>query len=307
MPSFFGFVRDQYTTLALPTPPADIAQQTYVVTGANTGLGFQCAKHLLGMGAGRVILGVRSIQKGETALAAMRQELKQDGRTAAGNAEVWDLDLQSLDSVETFAKRLQTLDRLDALIANAGIVMTNRQIVDGIGIELSLLVNVVSTTLLALRTLPTLQASARQFKTTSHLTIVSSNSALEDNMKKAVSPAMKDEKGDVFDKLSEAKGFGSCTQYPKSKLLQIYAVRQLASLLPVNSSTSGGVIINAVSPGLCYTELDRNASGPSKIAVATLRKLLARTAEEGSRTLLQAAMAGADSHGAYCSECRVKK
>lgn len=81
-------------------------------------------------------------------------------------------------------------------------------------------------------------------------------------------------------------------------------MRQLASLLPVASS---GVVINAVSPGLCYTDLDRNASRPAKLVLATMRTLLARTAEEGSRTLLYAALAGPDSHGAYCSECRVKK
>ncbi|CAK7236194.1 hypothetical protein SBRCBS47491_009553 [Sporothrix bragantina] len=297
MPRFFGFVRDQYTALPLPPTPADIAQQTFVVTGANTGLGFQCAQHLLGMGAGRVILGVRSVQKGEAALAAMRQAT---GRHEAGAGTVWELDLQSLDSVEKFSQRLATLDRLDALVANAGVVMTERQIVQGI--ELSLLVNVVATMLLALRTLPKLQASARKFNTTPRLVIVSSNSALESNMKGAVPSA-----GgvDVFDKLSEEDGFGTFSQYPKTKLLQIYAVRQLALLLPV-ATTAGGVVINAVSPGLCYTDLDRNASRPAKVVLAIMRKLLARTAEAGSRTLLQAAFAGPDSHGAYCSECRVK-
>lgn len=45
-------------------------------------------------------------------------------------------------------------------------------------------------------------------------------------------------------------------RYPKTKLLEIYAVRELASLLPVSES---GVIINTVSPGLCYSDLDRNA------------------------------------------------
>ncbi|CAK7214753.1 hypothetical protein SCUCBS95973_002241 [Sporothrix curviconia] len=292
MPRFVGFVRDQYTALPMPPVPADIAQQTFVVTGANTGLGFQCAKHLLRMGAGRVILGVRSVEKGEAALAAMRQET---GRHAAG--EIWELDLQSLDSVESFGRRLGTLDRLDALIANAGVVMTDRQVVEGI--ELSLLVNVVSTMLLALRTVPKLQESARSFNTAPHLVIVSSNSALESDMKGAVPPAG----SDVFDKLSEKKGFGTFTQYPKTKLLQIYAVRQLALLLPVAAS---GVVINAVSPGLCYTDLDRNASPPAKVVLAIMRKMLARTAEEGSRTLLHAALAGPDSHGAYCSECRVK-
>lgn len=93
-------------------------------------------------------------------------------------------------------------------------------------------------------------------------------------------------------------------RYPSTKLLQIYAVRQLASLLPVSEC---GVIINAVNPGACHSDLDRNTAGIAKLAMAAAKTLIARTAEEGSRNLLQAAFAGPESHGAYCSECRVKE
>jgi hypothetical protein len=93
-------------------------------------------------------------------------------------------------------------------------------------------------------------------------------------------------------------------RYPASKLLQIYAFRQLASLLPLSES---GVIINIANPGLCYTELDRNAPWVGKMYIALLRKLVGRTAEEGSRTLLTAAFAGADGHGKYCSEAQIKE
>jgi len=40
--------------------------------------------------------------------------------------------------------------------------------------------------------------------------------------------------------------------------------------------------------------------------MAVMRKLLARTAEEGSRNILQAVFAGPNSHGTYCSECQIK-
>jgi len=89
-----------------------------------------------------------------------------------------------------------------------------------------------------------------------------------------------------------------------TKQLEVYAVRQLASLLPLSKSS---VIINIVSPGLCYSDLDRNASFILKLAMATMRKLLARTSEEGSRNLLQAVFAGPDSHGKFCSECQIKE
>ena len=62
-----------------------------------------------------------------------------------------------------------------------------------------------------------------------------------------------------------------------------------------------------MSPGLCYSDLDRNAPFIPKLAMAVMRKLLARSAEEGSRNILHAAFAGPESHGTYCSECQVKE
>ena len=84
----------------------------------------------------------------------------------------------------------------------------------------------------------------------------------------------------------------------------MYAVRHMASLLPLSDT---GVVINMTSPGLCYTALDRDAPPLSKFLMAVMRRFLARTAEEGSRTLLQAAFGGAETHGKYCSECQIKE
>ena len=201
MLDFLSFVRDQYTTLPLPKPPTNIADGAYVVTGANTGLGFECTKHLFQMGAGRIILGVRSREKGEAALATIQSET---GRHEVG--EVWELDLTSLDSVEMFSKRLAKLDRLDALITNAGVVMGQFQVAEGM--ELSLLVNVVSTMLLAFRALPKLQETAKRFGIEPRLVVVTSNSALERNMKLSVEKL----RGDVFDALSTQKGFNTFLQ-----------------------------------------------------------------------------------------------
>jgi len=132
-----------------------------------------------------------------------------------------------------------------------------------------------------------------------HLVIVSSNAAFGSNLERTVEQLQ----GDIFDGLSTEKGYKTMVQYPTTKQLEVYAVRQLASLLPMSKS---GVVINIVSPGLCYSDLDRNASFIPKLAMATMRKLLARTSEEGSRNLLQAVFAGPDSHGKFSSECQIK-
>ena len=93
-----------------------LAQQTgrtFVVTGANSGIGLAAASDLVGRGA-TVVLAVRDVAKGEQARATMR---------GPGNAAVLELDLADLDSVDAFAKLL--LDRytgLSALVCNAGVM-----------------------------------------------------------------------------------------------------------------------------------------------------------------------------------------
>ncbi|SPN99118.1 related to enoyl-CoA hydratase/isomerase [Cephalotrichum gorgonifer] len=293
MPKITKFVRDQYTTLPVPQPPADMASATYIVTGANSGLGLECAKHLVRMGARRVIMAVRSRSKGETALSAIRSAT---GRPHAG--EVWELDLASPDSVEAFARRVDALDRLDGLIANAGVAMSTFELVGGM--ETTVMVNVISTMLLAFRTLPKLSEWARRGGKLTNLVIVSSNTALEPELEQKVASL----RGDVFDALSVKEGFAPFDQYPMTKLLEIFAVRQLASIIPVSTS---GVVVNTVNPGLCYSDLDRNLGTMARLGMAVTRRVLARTSEQGSRTLLHAAFAGPESYGAYCSECQVKE
>ena len=66
------------------------------------------------------------------------------------------------------------------------------------------------------------------------------------------------------------------------------------------------VIINTLRPGLCYTELTRNAKGVAAIAVVLVRYVLAWTAEEGSRNLVNATTAGRESHGVMMSAGQTK-
>jgi retinol dehydrogenase 12 len=90
--------------------------------------------------------------------------------------------------------------------------------------------------------------------------------------------------------------------YPVSKLLQIFAVRELAGEI---ANKQPKVVLNMLSPGLCKTALTRNATGMTKVVMAVAKALLARTAEEGSRVLVYAATLGPDSHGLYISDCKI--
>jgi NAD(P)-dependent dehydrogenase (short-subunit alcohol dehydrogenase family) len=95
---------------------ADIPAQTgrtAVITGANTGLGFETAKALAEKGA-RVVIAVRNVDKG-----------KQAADRIAGDVEVQELDLTSLASIRSAAEALKSrFDRIDLLINNAGVMTT---------------------------------------------------------------------------------------------------------------------------------------------------------------------------------------
>jgi retinol dehydrogenase 12 len=90
--------------------------------------------------------------------------------------------------------------------------------------------------------------------------------------------------------------------YPVSKLLQVFAVRELASKI---ANKQPKVVLNMLRPGLCKTALTRNATGMIKIVMAVAKALLGRTAEEGSRVLVYAATLGLESHGLYISDCKI--
>jgi NAD(P)-dependent dehydrogenase (short-subunit alcohol dehydrogenase family) len=86
----------------------DQSGRTFVITGANSGIGLAAAKTLAAKGA-RVVLAVRNTAKGEEA-----------ARTIGGETEVRALDLADLASVRAFAEA--THDDVDVLINNAGVM-----------------------------------------------------------------------------------------------------------------------------------------------------------------------------------------
>lgn len=149
-------------------PTTDCTGRTVIVTGANTGLGKEAARHLVRLNAERVIITSRTASKGEAAAKDIEQTT---GRK--GVVEVWDLDLENYDNVKAFAKRVNTLKRLDAIIENAG--KSTMKFSEVAGNESTITVNVVSTFLLALLVLPKLQETAKIYNIVPTLTIVSSD------------------------------------------------------------------------------------------------------------------------------------
>ena len=161
----YHFFVSQFTQL--PAPSQSFAGETIIVTGANTGLGFDAAQHFVRLGAARVILACRSQTKADNAKAAIEQAT---GRK--GVAEVWMLDMSSYDSVRAFAARVGALDRVDRVLLNAGVQTLARQPIGDT--EMTLMVNVYATFLLVGLLLPRLKTLAAEQSRAPVVTVVTS-------------------------------------------------------------------------------------------------------------------------------------
>ncbi|KAK8120201.1 hypothetical protein PG999_004321 [Apiospora kogelbergensis] len=142
--SGIGFV---YRQLFMRPPPiaagVELDGQTAIITGANTGLGFEAARQLLQLNLSRLILAVRSQAKGDVAAEALRREFLE------ARIEVWILDLEDPGSVSAFAIECQTLGRIDMVILNAGVQNKDCVVSPKTGKEQTFQVNYLSTIMLA--------------------------------------------------------------------------------------------------------------------------------------------------------------
>jgi NAD(P)-dependent dehydrogenase (short-subunit alcohol dehydrogenase family) len=104
----------KWTTADIP----DQTGRTAVITGANTGLGYETAAALAAKGA-HVVLAVRNLDKGKAAADLITRA------TPGASVALQELDLTSLESIRAAADELRANhDSIDLLINNAGVMMT---------------------------------------------------------------------------------------------------------------------------------------------------------------------------------------
>jgi NAD(P)-dependent dehydrogenase (short-subunit alcohol dehydrogenase family) len=84
----------------------------------------------------------------------------------------------------------------------------------------------------------------------------------------------------------------------------MYAVRAFADAFPFRDT---GIVVNMVAPGICSTGLARDTRTLVRAAQGVIRAVFARTAEEGSRTILHALLQDESSHGKHLSGCKIKE
>lgn len=272
-----------FVTLPIPEDAPGLSEQTIIVTGSNTGLGYETSQHLLRLGVGKLIMGVRNLDKGEKA----RAELLKATKRSPDTIEVWQVDSESYGSVKKFADRANNLPRLDAVLANAGILTNHFTLSEGN--EKTITVNVISVFLLGLLLLPKLRSapSAGRF--------VVPNSALHYIAHTKEIVPTKDET--IFDRLNDPEQSDMANRYSLSKLLVLYVVRELAERTKL--SGKGDVIFNTPNPSYCKSGL-LNEPGNT-----VLPDFMARTTEMGSRAILNGVLAGPESNGHYLNNCHV--
>lgn len=295
MSFFYSLLHDKFYPLA--NPKSSFSGKTVLITGANCGLGFEAALKFTSLGASTVILACRSSSKGEAAAGQIEQRT---GLT--GIVRVWELDMNRYDSLRALATRVKDeLPRLDIALLNAGVVQPHcRKSPEGW--EETLQVNVLSTVLLGILLLPILEESAatgfkedQEARQASHLCFVSSgNYEFAD-----IPPSVRNDPS-VLRYYSHPDNFaGVEPQYNLSKLFLMYAVNELAARSDARKKDgSGSVIINSVNPGATATSLTRNIDSLAlRLLAFVYLRLLARTAEQGSRSLVSACTIGKEGHG----------
>lgn len=244
----------------------DIAGKRVLVTGGTTGIGRATVEELARRGAD-VVFTARRPEAGDRVVEET-VATKPEARLAHRR-----LDLADLGSVRAFAESLVAdFDRLDVLVNNAGVVMSERrETVDGF--EMTFGVNHLGHFALVEALRPLLEASAP-----ARVVIVASD-------------AHRFSRGLDFDDLQSEKGrFGvvrGLSVYAASKLANLLHGRELSGRLPADRVT-----VNAVHPGGVRTRLGRDDEG-SRVgeAVWSLAGRLMATPEKGARTSVWAVTA----------------
>jgi NAD(P)-dependent dehydrogenase (short-subunit alcohol dehydrogenase family) len=239
---------------------ADIADQTgrvAVITGANTGLGYETATALAAHGA-HVVLAVRNLDKGKDAALLIGR------RYPSSSVALQELDLTSLESVRAAAAQLRSdHDRIDLLINNAGVMFTSESTTKD-GFELQFGTNHLGHFALTGLLLDRLLGAPG-----SRVVAVSSTAHRSGRIR--------------FDDLQWHRGYSAVGAYAQSKLANLLFTYELQRRLADTKT-----IAVAAHPGVSKTELDRNTSAWRRLLTNT-SGLIAQDAAMGALPTLRAA------------------
>ena len=250
---------------------ADVPDQTgrtFLVTGANTGLGFETATVLAERGA-RVLLGCRSDEKAQRAIAEIQAAVPD------ADLEFVPLDQADLASVRAAAEQVQDEDRLDVLVNNAGIMMPPKEMTAD-GFESQFGVNHLGTFAITSLLLPKL--------------------AEHDGSRVVVTSSIAHRGAKIyFDDINAEQSYRAQDRYGQSKLANLLFMFELDRRL---SAADSSTIAVGCHPGIADTDLARHLPGVVRFAVPLFRPFF-NSAAAGAWPTLMAATDPAVEGGAY--------
>jgi NAD(P)-dependent dehydrogenase (short-subunit alcohol dehydrogenase family) len=243
---------DSNSTAEEVTDGLDLTGKTALVTGANSGIGYETMRVLALRGA-HVIGSGRTLQKAQDACASV-----------AGTTTPVVIELTDFGSVVAAANEIKALNTpIDMLICNAG-VMEIQQLEQVNGIEKQFVVNHLGHFVLVNQLLEQVIASPQ-----GRIVNVSSGSSIR------TAP----EVGIEFDNLSGESGYDPGRAYGQSKLANVLFTLELARRLADTSATA-----NALRPGVIPTNLGRHMPRWQTLALETVGKAFTKTIPQGAAT-----------------------
>lgn len=261
------------TTAEEATDGLDLSGKTALVTGCNSGIGYETMRVLALRGA-HVIGTGRNLEKASVACASV-----------SGKTTPMVLELSDFQSAIECAARVTDMDQpLDILVLNAGInTFGELELVNGI--ERMFVVNFLGHFVLTNHLLPLVQAAPA-----GRIVHVGSRSGYRQ------APAV----GIDFDNLRGEKAFDAGQAYGRSKLANALFSLELARRLEGTAATS-----NVIHPGLVQTNIGRTAPAPMRMAFEWFGGLIAKSPQQGAATQCYVATSPAleGISGAYFEDC----
>lgn len=258
-------------------PITSMEDRTVVITGANSGIGLETAAALAGAGA-RIVMGCRNPV---TAAAAVEEVRRRSGSDAV---ETHSLDLSDLAHVRRFADELSSLDRIDVLINNAGLMLDQR-IVSAQGHEATFATNHLGPFLLT-------QLLTEQIAAAPRGRIVNVASVAH-----RLAP-----RGIDWNDVERRDRYFGWTVYAQSKLANILHADELARRL-----RDRGVVAHSLHPGSVASGFGRDGDLHGfNDRLLWIAQYLLISPEEGSRTSVHVASSpdALRTSGDYWSRCR---
>ncbi len=251
-----------WTTVNIPNQDSRIA----LITGANSGLGYETARALARKGA-RVIMAVRNLDKGQAAADAIMRE------NPAAQLDLMQVDLASLESVRAFAEAVrERYGALHILVNNAGVMALPERRETADGFEMQFGVNHLGAFALTGHLLDLLLATPG-----ARVVAVSSGAHRTGHVD--------------FDNLNAEKGYSRWPAYGLSKLANLLYTYELQRRF---ERAGADVIAVAAHPGYTATNLQQHSGIFSR-----LNHLVAQHVEVGALPILYAATDPGVQGGAY--------